>query len=220
MNQRGLDTTLPSVLVVVMWFLGMLACPFPWGRCEVAGQASCFRQIKFSQSIHTTNSLNAFLSGLCRIPGYIGPRHYSFSVIYQIIASPIMLALALRLDSAGILPAPALWAMLGCGNVVLLAGMALMACYMVPKYRETFFKVQELFRDGANRSAPIITCSSVTLVQPHPHRRTDRSSATWTSGCGRNAHSGTKARAKTSRARTCWGMRCGRGRRTRRSGPG
>jgi hypothetical protein len=177
------------------------------------------RQLNISQSIHTTNSLNAFLSGLCRNPGYVGPRQYSFNVIYQIIASPVMLAVALRLDLAGTLPGSALWAMLACGNVVLLAGMALMACYIVPKYRETFFKVRGLFRDGAHRSAPVITCN-LTLVQPHPRRRTDRSSATWTSGCGRNARSGTKARAKTSRARTCWGMRCGRGRRTRRSEPG
>ena len=52
-----------------------------------------------------------------------------------------MLTVALRLDSAGALPGPALWAMLACGYVVLLAGMALMACYMVSTYRETFYKV-------------------------------------------------------------------------------
>ena len=62
-------------------------------------------------------------------------------MVYQIIASPVMLAVALRLDSTGTLPGPTLWTMLACGNVVLLAGMALMACYMVPKYRETFYKV-------------------------------------------------------------------------------
>ena len=59
-----------------------------------------------------------------------------------------MLTVALRLDSAGTLPGPALWAMLGCGNVVLFAGMALMACYMVPKYRETFYKVRYSLQMG------------------------------------------------------------------------
>ena len=80
-------------------------------------------------------------------------------MIYQIIASPVMMAVALRLDSAGTLPGPTLWTMLACGNVVLLTGMALMACYMVPKYRETFYKVlYGDYSETVHRSAPVVTC--------------------------------------------------------------
>ena len=51
-----------------------------------------------------------------------------------------MLAVALSLDSTSALPEPTLWALLGCGTATLLTGMALMACFMVPKYRKTFYK--------------------------------------------------------------------------------
>jgi len=78
-------------------------------------------------------------------------------VVYQTIASPVMLAVALHLDSAGALPGPTLWTMLACGDVVLLMGMALMARYMVPKYRKTFYKVRYCFEIySARRSAPIV----------------------------------------------------------------
>ena len=61
--------------------------------------------------------------------------HYSVGVVYQLVASPVMLAVALHLDSAGGLPGPTLWTMLACGNVVLFTGVVLVACYMVPEYR-------------------------------------------------------------------------------------
>ena len=71
----------------------------------------------------------------------VGAAHYCVCVIYQIIASPVMLTAALNLDSAGALPGPMLWALLAGGTVVLLTGMALMACMMEPKYRKTFYEV-------------------------------------------------------------------------------
>ena len=107
---RGLDKTVPSLLVVLMGYCSSVACPFPWGR----------------------------------LPEFAGGRHYGACVIYQIFASPIMLTVALRLDSAGALPGPMLWTLLVGGTVVLLTGMALMAFFMVPEYRKTFYEVSVL----------------------------------------------------------------------------
>ena len=76
------------------------------------------------------------------MPGQTGGVQYSSFVVYQIIVSPAMLMVALRLDTAGALPGRMLWALLAGGTAVLLTGMALMACFMVPEYRKTFYEVR------------------------------------------------------------------------------
>ena len=78
---------------------------------------------------------------LFRFPGYLGPSLYCTSVCYQTIASTLMLLLAFRLDGGGRLPRTQLWALLGGATVVVLLGAGLMGCFMVPGYRETFYKV-------------------------------------------------------------------------------
>ena len=53
-----------------------------------------------------------------------------------------MLLVALNLDGKdGQLPGPLLWALLAGASAVALLGLGLMWSYMVPKYRETFYKV-------------------------------------------------------------------------------
>ena len=76
-----------------------------------------------------------------RFPGYLGPSLYCASVCYQTIASPLMLLVAFRLDGGGRLPRTQLWALLGGATVAVLLGAGLMRYYMVPGYRETFYKV-------------------------------------------------------------------------------
>ena len=76
-----------------------------------------------------------------RFPGYLGPFLYCASVCYQTIASPLMLLLAFRLDGGGHLPRTQLWALLGGATVAILLGAGLMGYFMVPGYRETFYKV-------------------------------------------------------------------------------
>ena len=58
-----------------------------------------------------------------------------------LLLGTIMLLLAFRLDGGGRLPRTQLWALLGGATVVVLLGAGLMGCFMVPGYRETFYKV-------------------------------------------------------------------------------
>ena len=77
-----------------------------------------------------------------RFPGYLGPALYCACVCYQTVTSPVMLLVALHLDTKDRLPATLLWTLLGGGAVTALLGMALVWCYMVPKSRCTFYPVR------------------------------------------------------------------------------
>ena len=52
-----------------------------------------------------------------------------------------MLLTAFTLDVDGTLPHTMLWGLLAGATTTLLLGLGVAWCYMVPKYRETFYKV-------------------------------------------------------------------------------
>ena len=52
-----------------------------------------------------------------------------------------MLLTALALDVDGTLPRSMLWGLLASATTTLLLGLGVAWCYMVPKYRKTFYKV-------------------------------------------------------------------------------
>ena len=52
-----------------------------------------------------------------------------------------MLLTALALDVDGTLPRTMLWGLLAGAMTTLLLGVGIAWCYMVPKYRKTFYKV-------------------------------------------------------------------------------
>ena len=79
---------------------------------------------------------------LLRFPNYLGPALYCASMCYQLLVSPLMLFVALSLDERGALPHTLLWVLLLVAMSLALLGMGLMACYMVPEKRATFYKVR------------------------------------------------------------------------------
>ena len=81
---------------------------------------------------------------LLRFPGFLGPAIYAGSACYQMAVSPLMLAVALSLDSKGELPHTMLWVLLLGATALALFGAGLMACFMVPEKRKTFYKHKSL----------------------------------------------------------------------------
>ena len=79
-----------------------------------------------------------------RYPGFLGPAIYAGSVCYQMAVSPLMLTVALSLDSKGHLPHTMLWVLLLSAKALAMLGVGLMACFMVPEKRKTFYKHMSL----------------------------------------------------------------------------
>ena len=76
-----------------------------------------------------------------RLPGFLGPLLFSASTCYQMVSSPPMLVVAFQMEGGDNLPQTTLWVMLAVAMVTTLVGAILMACFMVPEYRSTFYKV-------------------------------------------------------------------------------
>ena len=137
-----------------------------------------------------------------RAPGFLSPALYCASMCYQLLVSPLMLLVALSLDGRGTLPPTGLWALLLIAMSLALLGMGLMACYIVPEKRATFYKVRTKRVLSAQRAAS----SSSHPPFPHPPPpvpcSTSRSRPTWTGTAGRLASSAPWAQDRTRREPT------------------
>ena len=76
-----------------------------------------------------------------------------------------MLWTALALDVDGTLPRTMLWGLLAGATTTLLLGLGVAWCYMVPKYRTTFYKV----RATTTRTDPSILKASAVDHAPNLH---------------------------------------------------
>ena len=70
------------------------------------------------------------------------------SVLYQTIASFLMLQVACRMEAGFELPQMELWALLAAATATIVIGAGLMGSFMVAEYRQTFFKVGGRVWDG------------------------------------------------------------------------
>lgn len=99
-----------------------------------------------------------------RVAGFLGPALYSPAVCYQVLVSPVMLLVAFSMEGGVELPEAESWALLGVTTATILFGASLMWCFMVPKFRNTFYvKVNSKGR-GCGETEPsipaprIVTC--------------------------------------------------------------
>ena len=111
----------------------------------------------------------------------------SFCAPAAIAAVASLLSLvALSFDGRRALPRTALWVLLQVAMSLALLGMGLMACYMVPEKRATFYKVRTRWR-----GLDVLTLTPAVRWNLPSHNRgpnsTSRSRAFWTSTAGRTA---------------------------------
>ena len=105
---------------------------------------------------------------LLRFPGYLGPALYCASMCYQLLVSPLMLFVALSLDGRGALPHTELRVLLLIAMSLALLGMGLMACYMVPEKRATFYKVNKARHPRSFARTRNCTLKIYYLYSPFP----------------------------------------------------
>ena len=118
---------------------GALVPPGSW-RMHIQGLDAALPSVLVHMMIYLSSLAAPF--PLLRFPNYLGPALYCASMCYQLLVSPLMLFVALSLDGRGTLPHTELWVLLLVAVSLALLGIGLMACYMVPEKRPTFYKVR------------------------------------------------------------------------------